>query len=87
MAWVRLVDDDIQSFVIGPVYKLQALISVSVNDNWHARDKHEYGWYWHAAVVAIAQNHERLLLCWLAGFPFVLRDKDPQLCLVLLLVR
>jgi hypothetical protein len=86
MAWICLVDDHFQSLVIRPVHQLQPLIGVSVNDNWHTRDKHEYSWYWHAAVVTIAQNHECLLLCRLAEFLFVLRDEDPQLYLVLLLV-
>lgn len=78
MAWIRLVDNNIQSFVIGPVDQLQALISVSVNDNWHIRDEHEYCWHRHTAVVAVAQNHEHLLLCRLADFPFVLRRRNSQ---------
>jgi len=41
MAGVRLVENDIQSRVAGPIYQLQALVRVLVHDHWHSGDEHE----------------------------------------------
>jgi hypothetical protein len=85
MARIRLVEDDVQSFVVGPVHQFQPLVRILVDDDRHTWHKHEDGWYRHTAVVTIAQDHERFLFRRLAIFPFMLRDKDPQLRPMLLL--
>lgn len=87
MARIRPVDDDVQSFVVGPVHYFQPLVGILVDDDRHAWLKHKNSLYQHTAVVAIAQDHKHFLLRWLAIFPFVLRDRDPQLRLMLLLER
>ncbi len=70
MAWVRPIDNDVQSLVIGPVSQASSWYECFFDDR-HTRDEHEYGSHRYIAVIAVTHNDEGLLFCQLATFPFV----------------
>jgi len=80
MAWVPLIDNNIQRRVRGTTDQLQTLMGVLVHDYRHASNKHENGRYWYLTFITLIQDYDGFLLHESAIPPLIFGNKDPKKC-------
>lgn len=78
MAWVNLVENNVQNRVSGTIDQLQALLDLLVHDDWHTGNKHEDGWYQYITVISLVQDHEGIILRGFTIFPLIFGNEDLQ---------